>query len=166
MKAAWIKLQPFVETMRDIFGAVGDALGKVWTWLSVHIPPAIDAVKGAFEDAQVAISNVADAISNIIDLATTALDKINALSGASAGGAAISQSAASGNPALAGLLASNPVLAAIYGLTNQTRNATSANNRGMGNVTINVNAPGGNPGAVSRAAQSGVLAAARSMGMR
>jgi hypothetical protein len=33
------------------------------------------------------------------------------------------------------------------------------------NVTLNINAPGGNPQAVAQAAQTGVLAAARSMGL-
>jgi hypothetical protein len=33
------------------------------------------------------------------------------------------------------------------------------------NVTININAPGGNPQAVAQAAQAGVLRAARSMGL-
>jgi uncharacterized protein YjgD (DUF1641 family) len=163
MKTAWVKLQPFVETMRDIFGAVGDALGKVWTWLSVHIPPAIEAVKGAFEGARDGILGVIGAIEDAITKIETAIQKIReflSLGASGIGTNGIAPSVSGGSTY--GVTPTNPAGGGgTYGVT-----PPRAPSRAMGNVTININAPGGNPGAVSRAAQSGVLAAARSMGMR
>ena len=162
LKQAWIDAQPTVEFMKQLFSDIGGVLGKVWDWLSEKIPGAVEAVKGAFDGAKGAIGDVIGLIQGFIDMITSALDKLNEFLGRSRG---VNAGSAGG----AGVTGSTP---AGMGGTGATSGSVPS---GMGGVRaagaagwqfhITINAPGGNPQAVAAAAQTGILAAARSMGL-
>ncbi len=130
--------------------------------MSTKIPAAVVAVKGAFEDAQAAIQGVIDKIRSAIDDIREAIAAIRdflGLSGptSSSGGSGYvnpGQQAGGGGYVNPGQQAGG----GGYGATHT---------RGMGGMVVNltINAPGGNPRAVAQAAQTGMLAAARSMGL-
>jgi hypothetical protein len=162
-RQAIIDAQPTIEIIKGIFEDVGEVLGVVWDWLSEKIPSAVAAVKGAFEDAKNAISGVIGVIQGVIDTIATALDKLNEFLGRSAsiGGGSMGGAGVTGptRPGMGGTGAgSTPGPPGMGGV----KSASGANSFGF-NITIN--AAGGNPQTVAVAAQQGVMAAARSMGL-
>ncbi len=167
VKKRWDAAQPTLEKVRDVFDEIGGVLGTVWDWLSQKIPGAVSAVKGAFDDAKNAIGGIIGTISGFIDKVDSALSKLGEFLGKSAGAnlAGSAGSAGKTGPAPAGMGgvsggSTRPAPAGMAG----TRSAIGAGPSGF-NFNITINAPGGNPQAVAVAAQTGVLAAARSMGL-
>lgn len=163
MKAAWIDAQPTIEIIKGILEDVGEVLGTVWDWLNEKIPAAVNAAKGAFEGAASAISGIIGTIEGVISKISDAIEKLREFlnmpttPGQSYGGTP------TGRPggATYGGTPSGPTGGGGYGST-PTRSMAGAGGL-VFNITIN--AAGGNPQAVAVAAQTGVMAAARSMGL-
>lgn len=163
LKAKLIDTNPSVQTILGLFKDTGAALGDVWSWMKEKIPGAVDAVKGAFDDAAGAVQGVIDKVRSAIDAIMEAIARIReflGLNGAFGSGATGYQNSLPGAGGGGyGSTPSAPVGGGGYGSTAPGRSAS-----GM-IVNLTVNAPGGNPMAVAQAAQTGVLAAARSMGI-
>lgn len=161
LKQAWIDIQPTVQFIATIFQGVASVLSQVWDWMANSLPGAADELGRVFQVVGAVIEGIISAIRAVIDAAKTAIDWLNQLASknAAAGGVAAGAGVAGlGNPAMGG---------GGYGTTPATAGGGGYTNRGPAMpVTININAPGGNPAAVAKAAQQGVLAAARSMGIR
>jgi phage-related protein len=163
LKQAWLDAQPTIETIKGIFEDIGEVLGTVWDWLSEKIPAAVAAVTGAFDAAKGAISGIIGTIEGVISKIADAIAKLREFlnmpttPGQSYGGTPTGKPGGAGY----GSTPTGPSGAPGYGGT-PTRGMAGASGFAF-NITIN--APGGNPQAVAVAAQQGVMAAARSMGL-
>jgi hypothetical protein len=167
LKRTW---DAFVVELNKNPGA-GQFLLDVETKIS-NIKTALDetsVVKGLFDNEfGRAISTPFDAISTAIRGVKNLLDEAKAawiafrteMGGGIFGG--VSAGASSTPNAFSWLPVMTVPSAPSGGIPGAGR---SANGSGNWNVTLNINAPGGNPQAVAAAAQTGVLAAARSMGL-
>jgi len=162
LKQAWLDAQPTIEFIKQLFSDIGGVLGTVWDWLSVKIPSAVEAVKGAFDGAKGAIGDVIGLIQGFIDKISTALAKLNEFLGRSGG---VNAGSAGG----AGVTGGTRPGVGGTGATGGTGPSGMGGVRSAGatgwQFNITINAPGGNPQAVAAAAQTGILAAARSMGL-
>ena len=161
LKQAWLDAQPTIEIIKGIFNDIGTALGKVWDWLATKIPEAVTTVQGVFETLGGAIQGVIDWIRTAIADIETAMSKLREFLGIQGGAVAPTGAGAANSAAnAAGLALHDQLFHSGGGGAGAGRAAQS----GMGGVTININAPGGDPKKVASAAQRGVLQAARSLG--
>ena len=161
-RQAVIDAQPTLEIIRGIFEDIGTVLGVVWDWLSEKIPAAVNAAKGAFEGAASAIQGVIDRISGAIDKIRSAIDALRDFLGLSGGVGTGPAGSVSTGPGGQPAVVRPPGGWPITGPGGARGNST--NGAGM-SFSIVINAAGGNPQAVAVAAQQGVMAAARSMGL-
>jgi len=156
LKQAWIDAQPTIEIIKGIFSDIGAVLGTVWSWMQEKIPAAVESVKKAFEDAKSAIEDVMTKVRSTIDTIVEAISRLKEFfslgGGKSEGAAASGASRSAAVPPAGGYRVTLP--------TGNTRGAAAGVQ-----FNIVINAPGGNPQAVAAAAQTGVLAAARSVGL-
>lgn len=162
LKKAWLDAQPTIQKIKGVFEDIGTALGIVWDWMKEKIPAAVDAVKGAFDRAKDAIEGVIGKIREAIDKIREAIAAIREFLGLDSQAGKPGYGATPTQPAGGGGYGSTPTAPAGGGGYGATPG------RGMtGGMVVNltINAPGGNPQAVAAAAQTGMLAAARSMGL-
>jgi hypothetical protein len=195
LATAWqtVLLPALTEVWRLISTYLIPALQTIWNWLAVNLPPAIEGAKKTWLELQPAllvINNVLnwivdaiklvidsfrkaseflmgleiknpfqgllDTIEGIVGAAKRAIEALRGLAGANTGGGG---TAGGGTPSGGAWWQKGG--ASVQGM------AASNENRSYQNTwAITVNAPGGDPGQVRRAAEQGVLSAARAMGMR
>lgn len=149
-----------VPVVKDLWQWLGPALGGVLENLGRLFEGVALAVQGTLSAFQAVIGWARDALAAIKD-AIAALREFSGMDGAFAGAGAGYGSTPTA-PAGGGGYGSTPSAPAGGGGYGSTPPGRSAS--GM-IVNLTVNAPGGNPMAVAQAAQTGVLAAARSMGI-
>jgi hypothetical protein len=155
----WISTN-VLPVLAELAEWLGPALGGVLEGLGNLFEGVTMAVSGTIAAFQIVISWARNALAAISD----AMAALNAFLGMDRSGGGQSYGGTpTGRPGGAGYggTPTGPSTAPGYGGT-PTRSAMGANGWQF-NITIN--APGGNPQAVAAAAQTGVLAAARSMGL-
>lgn len=142
-------LSSMAEWLGPRLGNVLESLGRLFEGITLIVQGTITAFQGVVDWVRTAIDNIREAIA--------AIREFLGLSGAT------STSAVGGY----GTTPSAPVGGGGYGTTPST--APGGGGYGKSSqgwqFNITINAPGGNPQAVAVAAQTGVLAAARSMGL-
>ncbi len=154
---------PVVQSLLKVFNEEANPVfEKLNEWLGPILGGTLRTLKELFGGVMGIVEDLLGLIGELLSKAGEALGKLAGLIGGDKGKSGGGAGGARGFEFDSGARALAPAYAGGRALAG----AGGAAGAGAWNVTLNINAPGGNPRAVAAAAQQGVLAAARSMGLR